>query len=82
MVKGFIRYGDHTIYQMEEVTDDEMDQLIENGGYSREWPIRFDSQGRLWPTLEKQFIKADEVFYQDSPISHNFSQVHLFRASA
>jgi hypothetical protein len=58
-VKGFIHIGGNP-YQMLEVTEAEMDKLMESGS-RYDWPYRFDKRKRVWPRPP-----ADtEVFFYD-----------------
>jgi hypothetical protein len=60
-MKGFVKYGLNT-YDMLEVTESEMDKLIQTGGDSFEWPYRYCPETRrVWPKL----IWDMEVFFHD-----------------
>ena len=57
-MKGFVHIGNST-YQMQEVSAKEMDALVNSGGDSWQWPLRFDEQKRVWPKPQE----GREVFY-------------------
>jgi hypothetical protein len=60
-MRGFIHL-DFSIFQMLEVTEDEMDKLIAQGGDSQfDWPFRFDRRKRVWPKLPDRCM----VFFYD-----------------
>ena len=59
---GFVTYGIST-YQMAEITEAAMDELVRNGGDGREWPHRFSPvTKRIWPPLRpngEAFFRGD-----------------------
>jgi hypothetical protein len=59
-VKAFLHL-DFSIFEMLEVTEKQMDKLMESEGRTWDWPFRFDRRKRIWPKPPERC----EVFFYD-----------------
>lgn len=54
-MKGFVTIG-LSLYQMDEISCEEMDALLAKGGDPHGGPLQFDAKRRVWPKPREQDV--------------------------